>query len=213
MNKRRKMIFGGVCLALTVLLVGAGALIALAAPANLGDQPLPEAVTINGIEVSLTDYQFKDATLQVDLCFDIPSDADWVPYDLALQAGDKIASFTDYALLGIETDAKGVSVRRCDRASLTLPEDVHGSLALVLPRLFAYPRSEAADCAAIQKNLDAYAIKITCQTPTDVGMGGFRWEIVEKPAGMSDTEVQRIVHDASLAGTVTGPWQFEVVVP
>lgn len=200
------------CLTLTLLFVGAGTLFGSAAPGSSRENLLPQAAKVNGIEVSLMDYQFKDATLQVDLCFDIPSNADWVPYEVALQAADQTIPFAEVILLDYKTDDAGLPVRRCDRAFFVLPEDQRGNLTLVLPRLFINP-SEVADCAAIQKNLDAYAIQITCQTPTEVGMGGFRWEIMEKPAGMSDANVQRIIYDASLAGIVTGPWQFEVVVP
>jgi hypothetical protein len=200
------------------IIIAATALIGSSVAAEFkSSRSLPDPVVVQGIAVEIKDVQYQASTLQVEICFDMPSNADWVPYDLAVLVQGESVSFSQGIRTAYERDENGNLVRRCDRLSAVLAkEQVQGEFTLVLPRLFAYRDEEVPDCAEVHQKLNAagYDIRIAC-TPQYSDMGGsWEWKILEKPAGMSDAEANYIVGDvSSLDGVVEGPWTFVVNLP
>jgi hypothetical protein len=199
-----------------VLIAGTAFIGSSTATGAARSKTLPITMVVQGIKIDISNAKYDAATLSVDLCFDMPSQLDWLPHDTYVTAQGEQVIITDLVLINYEKNEKGEKIRRCDHLYTTLSPDLaKGEITLVVPILVAYRSVEVPNCAEVNRKLSAAGISIACKPwYGDYGGGGWGWEVLEKPASMSLEEANRIVGEISaIEGRVEGPWTFVVNLP
>ncbi len=165
--------------------------------------------SINGIQIQLTGVKVSQNLLQADVCFELPSDADWLvsssPDSVFMTVGEKTILHSGFAETEEKFDANGKRTQRCDRLDFPItPDDDLSSFTITINQLVT-SISEQPDCDKAQKKLDSENtdIKIKC----DSAEGGFNFSIDSKPSKMSDLDARKKAY-AAFSDTFTGPWVF-----
>ena len=168
---------------------------------------------VNGMSVALSGIKRVDDTVLADLCFQLPSAADWqlfsYPDDVILATGGQQFTMAAAHLIDWQTSASGVKTHRCDELTFSVPASVDLSAATLTVKRLITTVPESTDCAALQSSLSraATGIVIKCSR-SDYGMS---IDGVQKPSAISDDVVNRLVVDAG-KDTVAGPWVFQTSV-
>jgi hypothetical protein len=149
----------------------------------------------------------------VTLCYQLPSDAEWVPGRLArdarLSVGGSSAAMSSLELIGWRVSPDGKRTDRCDRMQFSLAAPSATSTYTLTVERIAANLPEIPDWAEVQRKLDAAHTGIKIEP--DAGAEGFSFALLEKPADMSDTEASNVVVD--IAGNVVeGPWTFTFLI-
>jgi len=161
---------------------------------------------VNGIEIEIVNKQLLDNFLLVDVCFQLPSDADWLlsthPEDVTLTVGDTTILHSGWRDLDEITKSHGNKMR-CDRISFQVDrqEDLSSFVVTINQLVTSVP--EIPDCDKAQAKLDKKntGIKIKCSKTES----SFSYEIAKKPGNISDSELRQSVEDA-FTDKVNGPW-------
>ena len=179
---------------------------------------LPQAQTVNGIQIRWMGVQQEEKTLAVNVCFDLPDDSDWTIWDSILTVGEKTYHWTEMAPTKIRKPPVdgmqevwtflpegGVQIEsvvsepnptsyRCEtvyfHGATNLPPDV--PLMLTIEALVAVPR-EGESCSSaylrkVQDALDARQTGITVKCNEEEYIDGL--EVVTKPEAMSQEAAQ-----------------------
>lgn len=189
--------------------------IKLNAPIN-SEANKPSNITkqlVNGIEIEVINQQVQDNFLLVDVCFQLPSDSDWLlstyPDDVILTVGDETIPHSGFGEIDTKTNASG-NKTRCDRVTFQISgqEDLSKFVITINHLVTSIP--ENPDCDKAQAKLDKKntGIKIKC-SKTD---SSFSYEATQKPGNMNSYETQRSIESA-FSETFDGPWAFEIGVP
>jgi hypothetical protein len=169
---------------------------------------------VNGMSVELTGIKRDGDSVLADICFQLPSSADW---QLASNADDVVLTANNQSfiiaashLIDWQTSAAGVKTKRCDELSFVVPASVDLSKVVLTVKRLVTSTPEAIDCAGIQNKLTSTGtgIVIKC-APIDSGMS---ITIVQKPDTLSEGGASRLLDDAAKE-IVPGPWVFETSVP
>ena len=168
---------------------------------------------VNGIEIEIINQQVQDNFLLVDVCFQLPSDSDWLlstyPDDVILTVGNETIPHSGFGEIDTKTNASG-NKTRCDRVTFQISgqEDLSKFVITINHLVTSIP--ENPDCDKAQAKLDKKntGIKIKC-SKTD---SSFSYEVTQKPGNMSSYETQRPIESA-FSETFDGPWAFEIGVP
>ena len=174
--------------------------------------PALQAQTVNEITMYAGDLHVDEGKLIGRFCFELPSTADWMLYDIRHNGGS--AAGLEMRLLYLEQagtlHAKGL---RCD--TMLFPESVPaGPLHLEIGKMQAPPRegTYCDEAAAVQMELDENesGIRFTC-----IEEHGTLIQIDEKPQDMTDEEAQYTVFTMMQARNtpiIEGPWVFDLVL-
>ncbi len=157
-------------------------------------------------KVDIPWMSISPSQIAFQLCLDTPFPSDWGPKNLTLQIGGKV--YTDFSTLYDENPkAPDAPPYQCTLNKIPLFGDEPISEFTLTIEQISDSIPEQPDCDAAQEKLDqaGYAIKFTC----DHQEFFFGYEVVEKPAEMSDLEAQQIVDD-SFHHVIRGPWVFEI---
>jgi len=197
-----------------------------------------QTTSANGIEISAANFRVEDKILKVDVCFQKPSNENWLIFDAAIQIGEakitldggsgieetttldngqrKIFTFANRTA-GISGQEQtvihdGMPDYRCD----TLDFQVDSSLKLsqfdLVINSIMLDRNEGGECTTyrdrVQSILDAQGLGIRIDCVMQ-DYGSFQ-TIAEKPASMSQEEAERLVRNARReAFMLHGPWIFQ----
>ena len=172
-----------------------------------------QSKTINDITLYVGQLYVEDEKLRVQLCFDLPSTADWMIYGIHFNgigpAG--LGSDLDYFEQAGTLQEKGLC---CN--TLIFPETLPiGDVTLEIDQMEAPPR-EGEFCnnaEALQKDLDAEerGIRFTCIE----AYGMTTIEINEKPQEMSEEEAQNVISTLLYqmnTPIIEGPWVFDLAL-
>lgn len=176
---------------------------------NANTQTGPAAYTAEagGVWMQLSDLKVSSAQLSFKLCYEVPFESDWAADRMALIAGERELR-DQYATMLLEgmTQVEGRSVQ-CTLNRFQLPAGISLAGARIVIERIATSAPEQPDCEAAQQKLiqSGVPIRFTCQH----GEYSFGFEVLEKPAEMSDLEARAVVSDA-FQDVITGPWVFEV---
>jgi|BarGraIncu01122A_1022018.scaffolds.fasta_scaffold16989_2 hypothetical protein len=181
-------------------------------PAHSSQKVKPEVAEVNNVSVSLSNVSATATAINVEVCIQLPSTENWIP-EASLIMGGQTISAEGWGLLNSKDPATYTSSNRCYQLDFMRPEGVQidGTPAKVtVERLFIPPPivPTKEQCAAAQQKLDAASkgINFTCWYPE--GGGGWGYDVLKKPQGMSDDQVAASIYEALREKVVEGPWEF-----
>lgn len=165
---------------------------------------------VQGLDIEITSYERANEFLFVNLCFQLPNDADWLlsryPEDVALTIAGKTILHSGFAEIDTKVDSKGNKTHRCDKVTFMIDpqEDLQNFTLTVYGLSTSMP--EILDCDKAQAKLDkkASGVKIKCKNNS--------YEVVDKPSTLNPKDLLKEVEGAFVE-SIEGPWVFEVYVP
>ncbi len=169
----------------------------------------PLSQSVNAIEVELLSVQKAGEYLQANLCYQLPSEADWLlgdrAEDVILNDGKNSIPMWGYRMMDLQTSSEGIPTKRCDVINFPITEDQDLSHMTITIYRLVTSIPEVPDCSLAQKKLDLEGIVIQCNDAE----GFFGYEVIQKPESLTDIQTSDIVHE-SFMEIVNGPWNFEV---
>lgn len=181
------------------------------AEARDGGVKLGASVTnlaINDITMSVAGAHQKGEYFQVDVCYSLPDNRDWIltsrPEDAVLRVDGQSYAIREEGMLDLKTNSDGVATERCQY--LLFPAEVQNGANLVLSLQKIYvSEPDKVDCPALQKQLDKRKSHIMVACPTEANVGGFG--ISQKPDSMDGETAREFALDI-LTDARRGPWVF-----
>lgn len=165
----------------------------------------------NSIDVS-ADRAWRDGKqVNVDVCYTLLDNSDWVVSNASLQyAGQAISDFGD-TMLSLQEPANGQPGKRCDTLSfLNVPPDADlSNAAVTIDAIGAAPRPEdycTILMPKIQQALTERGVAITVGCSPDAN-GTQTMQITGKPDTMSQEDAEKLVYSDEFY-TMKGPWSF-----
>lgn len=194
--------------------------------------------TAQGIEMSAANFRIENNELLVDVCYLLPSSADWIIRDATIQIEEKTIRYHASTAIEISQtlengmqqvtfypsessngitqgsevlESDGLPDYRCDTVSFRLEGNSAPSDFTVVIRSIIAPPAEGEECTSYRDNV---------QSILDAEDSGIRLDcvkqeygsitsIAEKPESMSDEEAQRLINEAKYKiTTIDGPWIF-----
>lgn len=196
-----------------------------------------QSSTINGVEISASNFRVEGAYLKINTCFESPNNKEWLIGEAIIQIGDEefllrgakaleISQTHDdgHGEVHIVSDSStsvekmdfSVPNYRCDSLRFVVPETLEFpvNVSLTIKSIQALPREETG-CfeyhGAVQKILDQNKsnVKVDCNQIN----GKSEFVITKNSSSMTDEEARNIVYAAYLESfTINGPWVFTGVV-
>jgi hypothetical protein len=171
-----------------------------------GDAGTSSKDTVNGIEIEASNFRVESGRLLVDVCFELPSEADWLLDLPFVEIGGETISAWEVNLIDFRYGEDGTPTHRCDWAGIPLDEGTEVStFTLVIPRLET-SSPDNLDCDLAQKKLDQAETGIVVECFE--GDFTYGYTVVQKPDDMSDEQAYQIAADAFIE-TLDGPWNLE----
>ncbi|MQC27244.1 MAG: hypothetical protein DWG76_07335 [Chloroflexi bacterium] len=169
-------------------------------------------VEAGGIQIEASNFRVEGDYFWADLCYDRPSQADWLLGTSRLELPD--AAINSFALELIDYRTGSTSVgQRCDKVSFPIEKTTKlDSFRIVVPQLeISWP--DRQDCDAAQIELDANNSGIAIRCVAEEGYSGY--EVDAKPESLSDEELARQIQAAfqKSVGVREGPWVLEGSLP
>ncbi len=187
-----------------------------------------QVVTANGIRMSLARVQMTPSYSILTLCYDKPTqgnDSDWgIPFETTLTvdgmqsnaASYSLVSDGDYHLKRLDNAAPTSDLARCVRLEFAVGHRQSAApvaIQLMVPQL-EKSRPEVvsdADVQAANQILSPQGIQVSFYLVSGDGGGASGLNILKKPEGMSDQEVNRLFYEA-LGYYHSGPWVFDLTL-
>jgi len=166
----------------------------------------PEAMTSNqelvaqtagSVTVRVGNYRIDGEVLKMDICYPLPSQADWTPGRPSLVLGDTTILARQVAMTDETARCYWVSFPVTPQTDLT-------QFTIVVDRLETSP-PEQPDCDKAQRKLDAAGSGIAIQCHRSDW--SFGYDLVRRPAAMKEAEARKLVGDAFI-DILPGPWVF-----
>ncbi len=165
--------------------------------------------TRNGVTVSLKNFDLELAKPVAEICIDLPTTEDWLPYpSLQTSIGEMIVE--EVALQGAKDSATYSSTLRCCRITFNgASKDIKGDVTIIVTKLQTTLPEIVSDelCNAGRTKLQVANSDVDFSCAMSSNGGSI--QIVGKPANMTDQEAFGLVYN-SLVTTVEGPWAFTV---
>jgi len=200
-----------------------------------------ETQTVNGIEMSVSNFRISGRLLEVDACFTAPNNKEWTIGEGFAQIGDKKIRLLGAKNLEIsETlddgtgriiiiSGKDINVEkvnysvpnyRCDTLSFLLNTEqmVHTREVSLTVKNIHFAINEGHVCAPVemaQSIMDEknLGIKVACTQIDSNGLSSADIKILERPQNMSEEQAQQYISEAARQATfIDGPWVFEGAV-
>jgi hypothetical protein len=162
-------------------------------------------------DMSLMSARAELGMATVSVCYDLPSDLDWVlgrlPGDVSIVSGADTVWVTHFELLDLREATNSQLARRCDRLFIDLPEgfELQGA-TFVVQRLAASLPSDP-DWEQIQRSLDDMQSGIVIE-PLQ-GADGLSFSLIARPSDMTDLQAHNVV-DGIAEPVEIGPWELPV---
>jgi len=165
--------------------------------------------TAGGVTVELRNIRRDAQYLWVNVCYQLPSDADWLPgnspSDVVLSVQGREIQISGGKLIEYRISTTGRKTHRCDdlRFPVSASQDLT-EFTLILKRLVT-SIPERPDCNKAQEKLNAARTGIIIQCLE--GESTFGYEVLKMPETMTDAQARTVVAEA-LSDIVRGPWVF-----
>ncbi len=192
----------------------------------------------HGIEMSVANFRAEDDVLKVDVCFQKPSNENWLILDASIQSGNiritidggqaleetstlddgtkQIYTFANRAA-GIPGQIRIVSAQdglphyRCDTIKFHFDSGLNLSHFNLVIRTLILSANEGDECTSRREMVQSILDSKGLGIRIDCvkqEYGSFR-SIAEKPASMSQEEAEKLVTEAFKESfMITGPWIF-----
>jgi hypothetical protein len=192
------------------------------------DIPIHNGVTItqnqtikkNGVTMSLEQIRFAPSYTIVRLCYETPQIADikgntnqinsddWNLYEITLKTSDGLEIPRDFFYSPGKVSYSPPPKVFCENIGFSSPVDPKEKLILTIPEMEARESVEVFLDGEVQKfaheNLALQGIEVDF-----VFYGSKIWNIIRKPDGMSDAQVDQVVYKL-LTHKIKGPWEFTI---
>jgi hypothetical protein len=197
-----------------------------------------ETQTINGIEMSASNFRVNGSLFEVNICFTAPDNREWMigegfiqtennrilllgskNLEISRNLEDGIGEITIISDGNINVEKINYSVPnyRCD--TLQFVVDTGGkqypeAVSLTINNIHTFPQG-CMTTETIQSILDEkhLGIRVSCTETDSNGLSSVKIEILEKPQGMSEEQAQQYIAEAQRQATfINGPWVFEGTV-
>lgn len=164
---------------------------------------------LNGVTISLKKLDFQSAKPVAEICVDLPTTEDWLPY-LSLQTNAGVMQAEEVALQGAKDPATYSSTSRCYRVTFNgVSKDIRGDVTIIVTKIQTTLPEVISDefCNAGRAKLHVAnpAVDFSCTMSSNGG----GVQIINKPANMTGQQAVDLVF-GSLVNTVEGPWAFTV---
>lgn len=153
-------------------------------------------VRANNLDIELLSAKIQDGYLVADVCFDIPSDQDWVlainPDEVTLNINGKTINIAAFQLIEEQYSALGKKNGRCDQLFFEVNDIKITDFSISFYKL-TIPMAEQPNCNKAQEKLDNENLEISIQCYHRSNEFGF--DIVSKPKTLSDSDARQVVFD------------------
>lgn len=165
-------------------------------------------LSLDGITMSVTGAHQEGEYFQIDVCFSLPDDRDWLltsrPDDAVLNVNGQTYTVREEGVLDLKFTSDGAVTEKCQY--LLFPAEVENgaNLVLFLKKIYV-SEPEKVDCLALQKQLDERKSNIKVACPTEANVGGFG--VIQQPSSMDNETAREIALDI-LTDARRAPWVF-----
>ena len=178
-------------------------------PAIVPNLQSNKAQLASGITIQLDAVQREGDYIRADICYQLPSEADWLPGnsagDVVLTVGDKTIPIWGFKLIDWKTSPNGKKTHRCDYLLFPVAADQDVTQFTITIKRLVTSVPEQPDCNKAQEQL------VTAKTGLVIrcnhGENSFGYEVAQKPASMSDSQARDLIYEA-FSEIVRGPWVF-----
>jgi hypothetical protein len=195
-----------------IVLAGAMALLALsvlrsqAAVRQENLKPLQQTFQ-NGVTMSLIGVDVGSPNPEAEICIDLPTNQDWLPYASLETAAGKIPA-EGVALLSAKDPNTYAGTFRCYRFTFPPQEQAAGgNVKIIVEKIQTtipeFISDELCNNAREKARAASPNLDFTCV----MGSHGGGIQITDKPADWSDEQALGLAY-ASLVDLVEGPWEF-----
>jgi hypothetical protein len=181
---------------------------------NIDFEALGEKVSANEITIRLLGAHQNGDYFQVDLCYPLPDDRDWLLTDKGNEVSLSLNKKTVYPIEEGTIDwvyaTDGVKTERCEYLlfPVVIGKD-ETDIKLTVSQI-SISEPEILDCPNIQKKLNEANSGVTIECFAGEGNSGIK--ILENSTNMTETDVRELVHKI-IVDAQTGPWEFIIKVP
>ncbi len=176
---------------------------------NPPETQFPQKQEIDDIVIELHDVRREKDFVRVEICYDLPSDADWLPGnsadDVILTVGNKTIPLWGGGFIRWNTARDGTKEQRCEYLLFPMTGDLDLSRFTITIKQLVTSMPEQPNCIAAQEKLAQAETEIRIQC--DHGENAFDYTIDQKPGSMSEEEARQLIYDA-FSEIVEGPWVF-----
>jgi hypothetical protein len=165
-------------------------------------------LAFDGVAMSISGAHQEGEYLQIDVCFSLPDDRDWLltsrPNDAVLNVNGQIYMVSEEGVLDLKIASDGAKTEKCQY--LLFPVDVEdgANLILFLKKIYV-SEPDKVDCLELQKQLDEKKSNIKVSCPTESNVGGFG--VIQKPESMDNVTARDFALDI-LTDARRAPWVF-----
>lgn len=165
--------------------------------------------TADELSIELLSAEIKDGYLVANVCFNIPSDQDWVlaisPEEVVLSVNDEKINISTFQLVEEQYSTLGKKNGRCDELFFEVKDMKITEFSISFYKL-TIPMAEQPDCNETQEKLNNENLEISIQCYHEKNEFGF--DVISKPESLSDTDARQTVFDI-LNESVEIEWVLE----
>lgn len=165
-------------------------------------------LAFDGITMSVAGAHQEDEYFQVDVCFSLPDNRDWLltsrPEDAILNVNGQAYTISEEGVLDLRFASDGAVTEKCQYLLFPLVVEDGANLVLFLKKIYV-SEPDQVDCPALQKQLDVRKSDIRVMCPTEANVGGFG--VAQKPSSMDNKTAYEFALDI-LTDARRAPWVF-----
>jgi len=169
--------------------------------------PTGQVQTVNGIEIQIINVRVTKQSVIAHLCYQLPSDADWLMEDIQLTNGEETITDHQFGLEEWKLSSDGVKTHRCDYLLIPIKPGMDLSHFTISIGRLATSVPEQPDCDKVQEKLDQTQSGITIKCIR--GDYYFGYEILTKPEAMREQDARKVA-ELAFSDNVFGPWVFTI---
>ena len=165
-------------------------------------------LAFDGITMSMAGAHQEGEYFQVDVCFSLPDNRDWLltsrPEDAVLNVNGQAYTISEEGVLDLKFASDGAETEKCQYLLFPVAVEDGANLVLSLKKVYV-SEPDQVDCPALQKQLDAHKSNIKVMCPTESNVGGFG--VAQKPSSMDNKTAHEFALDI-LTDARRAPWVF-----
>jgi len=195
-------------IALSAFVVGSKFIVNASNGEDVNSNPSVKELAINDVTMSIVNAHQEGEYFQVDVCYSLPDDRDWIltshPDDAVLRVDSQSYTIREEGVLDLKFNSDGIASEKCQY--MLFPVEVKNGANLVLSLKKVYvSEPDKVDCPSLQRQLDERKSNIKVSCPTEANIGGFG--VTQKPMSMNDEAAHEFALDV-LTDARRGPWVF-----
>ena len=165
-------------------------------------------LAFDGVTMSVDGAHQEGEYFQIDMCFSLPNDRDWLltsrPEDAVLHVNGQAYTIREEGVLDVKFASDGAQTEKCQYLLFPVEVENGANLVLFLKKIYV-SEPEKVDCPALQKQLDERKSNIRVACPTESNVGGFG--VTQKPSSMDNETAREFALDI-LTDARRAPWVF-----